>query len=93
MSRRTNKIILQRDKRDGLTNYVQVVDTVWHLTYDGQLARLRQEHHWAGGSWGFKYPKCSWTTEATGWTAVSKLAKLYNDQNFGLMEIKGRPIQ
>lgn len=84
---------MQETLRDGLTHYVQVVDTVWHLTYNGQLARPRQEHRWIGGSRGFKYPKCSWTTEATGWTAVNKLIELYHDDGFGLMEIKGRPVE
>lgn len=87
MSRRTNKIALQTRDDNGTAHFIQVVPTIWHLTYKGQLARIRQEYF--SGTRGFKYGRSSWTSERSGWNMVHRLRKLYNDPDFGLMEIKG----
>lgn len=84
MSRPPFKIVLRTTlEHDGNDQVVQTVPVMWHLTYKGELAKVRNDH-----TCGFKYKKSCWSNKSTALTQVAKLAKLYRDNHFGLLEIK-----
>ncbi len=90
MSRPTFTIVESAtNPRNGYDQVVQTIDVIYHLTYKGKLAKIRQDSRIFGG--GFKYKKSSWATEKTGWTQVKKLCALYGCDDFGLMEIRPNP--
>tara|TARA_B100001057_G_C22506707_1_gene816195 strand:- start:160 stop:453 length:294 start_codon:yes stop_codon:yes gene_type:complete len=87
MARPTFKIVESATHPStGYTQAVQVVDAIWHLTYRGELAKVRQDASQSGG--GFKYIRSSWANEQTGWTQVEKYRRLYGTDDFGLIEIR-----
>ena len=90
MARRTLQIVLTTTLNNGahyLNNgceqVIQVVDTMWHLTYKGKLAKIRQEHYK-----GYKYLRSCWSTKQTAITRLNKLRKIYDSNHFGIIEIK-----
>ena len=85
MSRPSHNIELSIAMPNGCDQEIQTIDTVWHLTYNGQLAKIRIDTRY--NNTGFKYKRNCWATEASGWSAVQKLRNLYNDDGFGLLEI------
>ena len=85
MSRPSYTIATSATLSNGFEQSIQIVETIWHLTYNGQLARMRMDCRQTGS--GFKYQRSCWPTEASGWMAVDKLRKLYNDEGFALLEI------
>jgi hypothetical protein len=87
MARPTFKIVESATHpANGYTQAVQVVDAIWHLTYKGQLAKVRLDCRPGAGT--FKYIRSSWANEQTGWTQVEKYRRLYGTDDFGLMEIR-----
>lgn len=86
MARLENKVQLQIKLHNGYEQAIQIVDTVWHLTYNGELAKIRMDCRSTSG--GFKYKKSCWADEGRGWAQVQKLRMIYNDDGFGLLEIK-----
>ena len=85
MSRKPYQIQLSTTLSNGYDQAIQIVDAVWHLTYNGKLAKIRTDTRQAGT--GFKYLKSCWATEASGWLAVEKLRQRYKDDGFALLEI------
>lgn len=86
MARPQFKIELQTTLPNGFDQAIQTIETVWHLTYNGKLAKIRMDCRLANGT--FKYKKSCWANEQMGWTQVEKLKHIYNDDGFGLIEIK-----
>ena len=83
MARTELPVVLRITNSDGYNTDIQVAKVEWKLTYKGKLARIRTEN-----INGFRYKKSSWTTKQTGLTRVARLSKLYNDYNFGLIEVR-----
>ncbi len=84
MSRPTIPIVLRATlDSNGYEQVIQCVPAMWHLTYNGELAKIRCDH-----DCGFKYKKSCWSNKATALTQVAKLRKIYNDDGFELIEIR-----
>jgi len=97
MARRELKIEAEAYTRLGYVQEVQTVDSLWMLTYNDKLARIRiNKRHNINNDYNqfsqttFKYNKNTWTTEATAKTQVQKLNKAFRTDKFGYIKIDGK---
>jgi len=97
MARKELKIEAEAYTRLGYVQEVQTVDSLWMLTYNDKLARIRiNKRHNINNDYNqfsqttFKYNKNTWTTEATAKTQVQKLNKAFRTDKFGYIKIDGK---
>ena len=91
MARKTQHIedeaILKKTK---FRQDLQLVDSVYVLTYDDKFAKLRVDRSSSDvniGPQGFKYKRHCWGSEGTAKSQVEKLNKLYKTKKFSYRKI------
>ena len=97
MARKELKIEAEAFTRLGYLQEVQTVDTIWMLTYNDKLAKIRinkgqnaLSDYTQFTQSTFKYNKNTWSTEATAKTQVAKLNKAFKTNKFGYIKIYGK---
>ena len=97
MARKELKIEAEAFTRLGYLQEVQTVDTIWMLTYNDKLAKIRINKKQNALSdytqftqSTFKYNKNTWSTEATAKTQVAKLNRAFRTDKFGYIKIDGK---
>lgn len=97
MARPELKIEAEAYTRLGYVQEVQTVDTIWMLTYNDKLAKIRinkrsnaLNDYTQFTQSTFKYNKNTWSTEATAKTQVAKLNKAFRTNKFGYIKIYGK---
>lgn len=97
MARPELKIEAEAYTRLGYMQECQTVDSLWMLTYNGKLAKIRiNKKHNALNDYTqfnqstFKYNKNTWSTETTAKTQVEKLNRSFRTNKFGYIKIDGK---
>jgi hypothetical protein len=97
MARKELKIEAEAFTRLGYIQEVQTVDSLWMLTYNDKLAKIRiNKKHNALNDYTqfnqttFKYNKNTWSTETTAKTQVEKLNRAFRTKKFGYIKIDGK---
>ena len=85
MARSTEAIQLTGTDAVGLDYAVQFPRRTFYLTYQGKLCQVRKDKHPMG--MGFKYVRCSWSSEATTQSQVKRFNKLFSTDQFGYVEL------
>lgn len=93
MARRETPVEISRPNHKGFEVQVQLVDSVYQLTYRGLIAQVRQDRTVVNA--GFKYMRTCWKTEASAQLSCRKLNLFFNTDQFGYIEVDvfGNPEQ